>query len=48
VAVLRDRSIVLMNVLDFAGDSRGKLKGVWGRKRQEVDRLVDRERGSWE
>lgn len=46
--MLREDSIVLVNVHDFAELSRGRLKGIWGSSREEIDQAIESERQSWE
>ena len=48
IMMLRDDSIVLVNVHDFAELSRGRLKGIWGSTREEIDQAIESERQSWE
>ena len=39
--------VVLTPPKQFAKTTRGVLKGTWGKTRQEVERYIKRERGSW-
>ena len=47
LVTLEGVSVVLTPPKQFAKTTRGVLKGTWGKTRQEVERYIKRERGSW-
>ncbi|MCX5913026.1 MAG: AbrB/MazE/SpoVT family DNA-binding domain-containing protein [Deltaproteobacteria bacterium] len=40
--------VVLTRPQEYAKTTRGLLKGTWGKDRKAIERLIDKERRSWE
>lgn len=38
---------LLITPQQYAALTRGMLKGTWGRNKQEIERYISKERGSW-
>jgi antitoxin ChpS len=47
LVILEGSKLVITKPHEYASVTRGLLKGTWGKSRQEVERYIERERGSW-
>ncbi|OGP90345.1 MAG: hypothetical protein A2156_00075 [Deltaproteobacteria bacterium RBG_16_48_10] len=48
LVTLEGTRVVLTRPREYARETRGLLKGTWGRNRKAVQGYLERERSSWE
>ncbi len=47
IVALEEGQAVLITPERYAALTKGMLKGTWGRTREEIERYLEGERGSW-